>query len=211
MNADLDQDVRKLFDLASRLQAVHKEHEASLGGRMPGDHRDAANLMLTYRAAEFALSATDDFHLNRPAAGAVMGRSLLETAITLRWCLSSEENGKRWWREGDAAIQRTVKALGVSEEPAVVAIRDAPAVGVGLPAVQTMAKAVGMGRIYSRWYPALSAYSHSGRLSTSHSYGPTGRSLQPLVKPCIYFVNDVGSVFSGWAAGREVKPPAPHP
>ena len=74
-----------------------------------------------------------------------------------------------------------------------------------------MAKAVGMGGIYSRWYPVLSAYSHSNRMSTGYSYSPSGQNLRPLVTPCIYFVNDVGSVFSGWAADREVKPPWPHP
>jgi hypothetical protein len=203
--------VDRLFEIASKLQTAHKAHETRLGGRVPEDSRDAANLMLALRGAKFGHSAVDDFHFNPPAAGAAMGRSLLETAITLRWCLSSADNGTRWWREGDAAVQKTLKALATSDEPSVVAVRDGTTVGIGLPNVQKMAKIAGMESIHSMWYPVLSSHSHPSRMSTGHSYARPSSPLPPLITPCIYSLTEIGTVFSAWAANRELPALWPHP
>lgn len=205
-------EIAQLFDIATRLLAEHNRYEESLNGVAPGDPQDAANRMLGLRGAEFALAAVDDFHFNRPAAGAVIGRALLETALVLRWCLQSEKNAQRWWREGDSAIQKSTRSLGVSSDPAVVALRKAKSIGVGRPSLPAMAKAAGLVLPYDRWYPTLSPYAHGSRMSMVHAYGPAGKpSPPPLVMPCIYFANDIGTVFTSWSTKREVPTPWPHP
>lgn len=217
MNPPPDRDehaelVAQLFDIANRLLAELAAHEPAAGASMPSDVRDSANLMLGRRTAEFALSAADDFHFNRPQAGAVMGRSILETALALRWCLTSDANATRWWRTGDAAIQKAVRALGISTDPKVVALRTAPAVGMGLPSFPEMAKAGGLTSPYERWYSVLSAYSHPTRMATVHAFvRPGAEPPAPLVLPCIYFTSDVGTVVSAWGTRRQVPPIWPHP
>lgn len=209
---DRSPDLAKLHDIANRLQADQKVIEKRLNGQTPDDHRDAASLMLNFRAAELALAAADDFHFDRPVAGAVIGRAILETAIVLRWCMTSDQNATRWWNEGDAAIQKTLRTIRVSNDPAVVALRVAKAVGIGLPGIQQMAAEGGIHGPYTSWYHTLSAYAHAGRMSTGHAYSPSGAApLPPLVLPCIYFATDVGTVFSTWWNKREVPPPWPHP
>jgi hypothetical protein len=204
--------VAQLFEVGRRILAELAAHEPKPGEAMPEDVRDAANFMLGRRTAELVIAAADDFHFARPQAGTVMGRSILETALALRWCLRSQENAERWWREGDAAIQRAVRRLGLSTDPKVVALRAAPHVGVGLPGFPEMAKVSGLTGPYQRWYSVLSAYSHPSRMATVHAYSPKGgESPEPLIMPCIYFANDVGTVVSAWATRREVPPIWPHP
>lgn len=206
------QQIARLHDIANRIQAELAVHESASRNRMSSDTRDTANLMLAQRAGELALAAADDFHFNRPVAGAIVGRAILETAITLRWCLRSESNAKRWWEGGDTAIVKAVRALGISTDPKVIALRDAKHIGTGLPGLPTMAKEADLIGPYTRWYHILSAYAHPTRMATAHAYGPPGRATPaPLVPPCIYFSNDVGTVFSGWATQREIAPPWPHP
>ncbi|MEQ1565187.1 MAG: hypothetical protein ABMA64_06075 [Myxococcota bacterium] len=75
-----------------------------------------------------------------------------------------------------------------------------------------MAQEGGLTGPYTRWYPTLSAYAHASRMSMGHAYGRAGHPpLPPLVLPCIYFANDIGTVFSGWVATRQVPPPWSHP
>jgi hypothetical protein len=205
-------EIAKLLEIGNRVLSDHNQREAELNGRIADDHREAASLMLAFRTAEFALSAVDDFQFNRPAAGAVIGRAILETALTLRWCLLSDDNARRWWREGDAAIQKSLRTMALSDDPDVVALREAKAIGVGLPGFPAMAKAVGLTVPYSRWYPTLCSYAHASRMSTGHAYSRASQGPLPaLIHPCIYFVNDVGTVVSVWWRKQEVPSPWPHP
>lgn len=218
MAQDVDGDaharlVAQLYDVAERILAELAIHEPAVGASMSSDLQDTANLMLARRTYELAIAATDDFHFGRPLAGAVVGRSILETALALRWCLCSPANAERWWRGGEAAIQKSLRALGLSTDPAVVALRGAPTIGGGLPGFPETAVVGGLTGPYSRWYSVFSAYSHPIRMAMVHAYRVKGAQggPSPIIEPCIYFANDVGTVFSTWARRREVPAAWPHP
>jgi hypothetical protein len=207
-----DPSLRKLFEIAERLLEAHNAQEALFGRQLPADFRNAAARLICFRGAEFAMSAADDFYYGRPSAGAVMGRSLLESAMELRWALISDDNARRWWKEGDTAIWKSLRSLGQSTDPAIVALREGRHVAIGLPGFPTMAKEAGFGDPYSRWYSTLSAYSHGSRMSFGHAYGPPGEPrVPPVVPTCIYFAADIEATFRSWTTSRVVPPPCPLP
>jgi hypothetical protein len=205
-------ELRRLLRVGQGLLPALDAAEARRYGRLPVEPVGAAVMVHSRRNAELIVAVADDFFHHRPLAGGVVARALRESVLTLRWCVTAPENASAWWRAGDAQAQKVLRSARRSDDPTVVAVREAAVTPPKVPALPGMARAVGVLRAYEVWYPALSAYAHSNRLGMHFAYRPRGTgAMPPSIVPCLYIASDAARVFESWSTGMPCPPPEEHP